>query len=183
MTETKAMRLLRCFMFNKGDMVLYGGEGVCRVEGIEEKKIGTATASYYVLCRVDGVNSVFFVPVESRAAQEKMCRVITAPEIKKIVAEARAEELPETDRERRELYKNAICSSDRSKIASLIKSVCALREKLDGEGKKLHKTEEYFLDDAKKFMFGELSAVFVMEKNDVIPFVLGEIDPCEKTQN
>lgn len=166
-------------MFNKGDMVLYGGEGVCRVDGIEEKKIGAAAAKYYVLCRVDGVNSVFFVPVESRAAQEKMRRVITASEIKKIVGEAKAEELPPSDRERKEAYKNAICSADRAAIASLVKGVCAHEKALEAQGKKLHKTEEYFLEDAKRFMFGELSAVFKMDKSDVIPFVLGEFSPEE----
>lgn len=166
-------------MFNKGDMVLYGGEGVCRVDGTEEKKIGSTTAEYYVLCRVDGVNSVFFVPVKSRAAQEKMCRVISASEIKKIIREAEATELPPSDRERKEAYKNAICSADRAAVASLVKSVCEHEKALELKGKKLHKTEEYFLEDAKKFMYGELSAVFKMDKNDVIPFVLGEFSPEE----
>ena len=65
-------------------------------------------------------------------------------------------------------------------IASLIKSVCAVQRRLEDNGKKLHKTEEYFLEDAKKFLYGELSSVFVMEKSDVIPFVLGEFVPAEK---
>ncbi len=167
-------------MFKKGDMVLYGGEGVCRIDGIEDKKIADRVVSYYVLCHVDGVNSVFFVPVESRAAREKMSKVISAPEIKKIVNEAKPAELSETERGRKESYKNAICQADRPMIASLIKSVCAVKRRLEDDGKKLHKTEEYFLEDAKKFLYGELSSVFIMEKSDVIPFILGEFVPAEK---
>ncbi len=167
-------------MYNIGDKVLYGGEGVCRISGIEDKRIAGQVISYYVLCRVDGVNSVFFVPVKSRAAEEKMRKVISAGEIKKIVSEAKPVKLCDTERERKELYKSAVCSADRPLLASLIKSVCAEKEALERLGKKLHKTEEYFLSDAQKMLYSELSSVMNINKDDVLPFVLGKVDPEEK---
>lgn len=167
-------------MYNIGDNVLYGGEGVCRISGIEDKKIDGQIISYYVLCRVDGVNSVFFVPVKSRAAEEKMRKVISAGEIKKIVSEAKPLRLCDNDRERKELYKNAMCSADRPLLASLIKSVCAEKEALENDGKKLHKVEEYFLSDVQKMLYSELSSVMNITMDDVLPFILGKIDPEEK---
>lgn len=167
-------------MFNIGDKVLYGGEGVCRVDRIEDKCIAGKKVSYYVLDRLDGVNSIFFVPVDSRAADEKMRKVISAEEIKKIIVEAEPSAWPETERERKELYRNAIATADRESIASLIKTVCSVKEELEKNGKKLHKTEEYFLDDAKKLMYGELAAVFNIEKSEIIPFILGKVNPTEK---
>ncbi len=167
-------------MFNIGDKVIYGGEGVCRVDRIEDKIIGGKKVSYYVLNRLDGVNSVFFVPVDSRAADEKMRGIISASEIKNIINSTSPADWIAADRERRDAYHVAVTTVDRQSIASHVKTVCAVKKELEKVGKKLHKTDEYFLEDVKKLMFGELSAVFNIEKNQIIPFIVGEFQPTEK---
>ena len=44
------------------------------------------------------------------------------------------------------------------------------------QGKRLHKVDEYFLIEAEKLLYGEFKNVFKIERDEVIPCVLGK---CE----
>ena len=166
-------------MYNIGDTVLYGGEGLCKVIGIEDKKIADKVIKYYALTPLDGKSSVFYVPTEGKVAETKLRQIISGKEIKDIVKNTVASEFVENDRARREVYSNAINSADRSAIVGFIKS-CEIREnELLEYGKRLHKVDEYFIMDAEKFLYGEFKTVFKIEREQVIPFVLGKFEPEE----
>lgn len=164
-------------MYSIGDVVLYGGEGICRISGIEDKKIGGQKMSYYTLKPVDGRNSLFFVPIEGEIADRKLRNIIPAEEIVKIVSGAEIKPWMEDDHERRETYRSAIGNADRSALSSLVKMVEKHREELRSTGHKLHKTDEYFLQETERLLAGEFCALFVMERHDVIPFLLGKFTP------
>ena len=69
-------------MYNIGDLVLYGGEGICKIKCIEEKKIADRVIKYYVLTPEGISNSVFYVPMEGKTAEEKIRKIISGKEIK-----------------------------------------------------------------------------------------------------
>lgn len=161
-------------MYQVGDVVLYGSEGVCKISGIEEKKIVDRTVSCYMLQPVNDKNSLFFIPTDSQAAQNKLRHIVGAEELDTILRSAKPAAWIESDRDRREAYRTAIGCADRAALASLMKAVCLQRAQLSLMGKKLHKIDEYFLLEAEKLLYGELSTMFHIKKEDVIPYILGE---------
>ncbi len=167
-------------MYEIGDKVLYGGEGICEITGIEDRKIADKLISYYILKHIDGANSLFLVPINSKVAETKLRKVITGDEIKAIFKSAEKASWKELDKERKDMYRIALCNADREAIASLVKMVCEKKEELLGLGKKLHKVDEYFLIEAEKLLYGEIETFFTLEKSEVIPFILGDICPEDK---
>ena len=166
-------------MYNIGDMVLYGGEGLCRIIGIEDKKIADRTIKYYALTPAGNESSVFYVPTEGKVAETKLRKIISGKENKKIINDAEFASWEENDRQRRDIYSNAINCADRGAIASLIKACDRHKKEISEIGKKLHKVDEYFLAEAEKLLYGEFKTVFKIEKEEIIPFVLGEFCPEE----
>ena len=57
-----------------GDVVVFGAEGLCRIEDITEKKFGKEIIQYYVLKQLMRGNSVNYVPVNN----EKSCLLYTS---------------------------------------------------------------------------------------------------------
>ncbi len=164
-------------MYNIGDMVLYGGEGICSIIGIEDKRIADKKISYYILSPGKGTNSVFYVPVEGKTAETKLRKIITAADFSSIVKEAKPSEWIENDRARRDKYKAAINEADRSSLVSFVKSVKLHKDHLADMGKKLHKLDEYFLVEVEDLLIGELQTIFKIDKGEVISFMLGELEP------
>ncbi len=164
-------------MYNLGDMVLYGGEGLCSISAIEERKIADKKISYYILTPVRKSSAVFFVPVEGKTAETKLRKIITAEEFILIVKEAKPSEWIENDRARRDKYKAAINEADRASIASFVKTIKLHKEELSEQGKRLHKLDEYFYVEVEDLLVEELKTIFKIEKSEVIPFMLGELTP------
>ncbi len=163
-------------MYNIGDLVLYGGEGICRIVGIEDKKIADRVVKYYALTPEGEGNSVFYVPTEGKAAEAKIRNIISGKEIREIIDNSHSAVWEDNDRARRELYNKAINCADREKVISLIKSCFVHKEELAEQGKRLHKVDEYFLVEAEKLLYGEFKNVFKIERNDIIPFILGKYE-------
>ncbi len=163
-------------MYNIGDMVLYGGEGICRITSIEDKKIADRVIKYYVLTPESSGNSVFYVPMEGKAAEAKIRKIISGKEIRKIINETASDVWEDNDRVRRDIYNGAVNCADREKIVALVKCCILHKEKLSEEGKRLHKVDEYFLSEVEKLLYGEFKNVFEIERDEIIPFIIGQ---CE----
>ncbi len=164
-------------MYNIGDMVLYGGEGLCRISAIEERKIADKKISYYMLSPAKESSAVFYVPVEGKTASTKLREIISADEFILIVESAKPAEWIENDRARRDRYKTAINEADRVSLASYVKAIKIHKEELISQGKKLHKLDEYFYTEVEDLLFGELKTIFRIERTEIIPFILGEASP------
>lgn len=166
-------------MYNIGDMVLYGGEGICKIVGIEDKKIADKVIQYYALSPEGIGNSVFYVPTEGKVAESKIRKIINGSEIKAIIEKSQPAEWEENDRIRRDNYNKAINSADREMIISLIKCCDIHKEEVSKQGKRLYKVDEYFLAEAEKLLYGEFKNVFKIERNEIVSFILGKYEPEE----
>jgi CarD family transcriptional regulator len=58
--------------FQRGDRVVYGVHGVCRITDIEIRKVDHKTVEYYVLAPCGQTGSCYYVPVHNQAAVAKM---------------------------------------------------------------------------------------------------------------
>lgn len=146
-------------MFNVGDLIIYGSEGVCRVEsiGVPENK-GTGCGRLYytltpvyrngrVLTPVDV--AVFMRPIVERGEAERLIESIPMLHAE-IFNERNLKKL--TD-----YYKLSIQSYECADLAKLIKSIRMKRSEAVKNGRKLGAIDERYLKRAEDMLYGELA--------------------------
>ena len=160
-------------MFNIGDLIIYSGEGVCRVEEIGNPVIGGKTAErlYYTLAPLYRSGRVL-APVEGK--------VFMRPVISREDAMALIESIPVTEAdacEERNLrmltehYQSRLQLYDPMELVRVIKSVHKKRELALSRGKKLGQIDERFMHRAEEMLYGELAVALDIEKNQVVGFI------------
>lgn len=72
-------------MFQVNDVIVYGTQGVCKITGTEEKKVGRKKITYFVLKPVGDRGSTIFAPMDNELVLGKMRRLMTKDEIHKLI--------------------------------------------------------------------------------------------------
>ncbi len=155
-------------MFKIGDTIVYGSQGICKIDCIETKQIGRQSADYYVLKPIFNQNTAVFVPVDNKKLTAKMRSVLTKVEIKKMAETASniavIKALDET--QKREQYKAILSSGDREKLIALIKTICAERDDRRQNNKKLNISDEQTLHKAELLLYNEIAFVYGVEPDE-----------------
>lgn len=160
-------------MLSVGQMVLYGTNGVCRVEDITVKRIGGNNIEYFVLKPVCAANSTLFIPTKNDALLAKIRDIVTQDEIREIL-----DNLPEAGEwndnkiERTEAFKATIARADCRELVEMIRLLVSHSNALQAEGKQLHLSDERLLKEAEKMISEEFSLVLGVEQDRVIPLIL-----------
>lgn len=116
-------------MFAVGELVVYGGEGVCRVEGVGTPSLPgmDKTRLYYTLAPLYRSGQVM-TPVDTRVLMRPL---LTGQEVQELIGEL--DQLPEEQAEShntraiKDLYHQVVASYDCKRLAGLIKGVCRRR--------------------------------------------------------
>lgn len=160
-------------MFNIGDLVVYGSDGVCEIADISIRKFGSEDREYYILVPVIDKKSVVYVPVKNEKLKAKMHRVLSSNEIYDLISSIPKQKGIWIDNDilRREKYNEIIKNGKHLELISLIKAVKNKQESLKNTGKKLHQSDAKFLAEAQKMLHGEFSVVLNIEIEEVDPFI------------
>lgn len=172
-------------MFHLNDTVLYGVEGVYRIEEIAERDFKGEKAEYYVLRSLYNDSATIFVPCKNEALLAKMRLVLSEDEIHRIIREMPAgDPLDWIDDENTRLreYKEIILKGDHRDLVRLIKTLYLHRQEQKKIGKNLHKVDERFLKDAEKLLYGEFAYVLNIKPEQVLPFIRSQIGEDGKLQ-
>ena len=164
--------------FQKGDMVLYGAQGVCRIADVTEKEFHGVCARYYILKPVYDSRSTLFVPADRVDLSEKMRRVLSPEEIEQLV-QAIPDETPEwieDDTERAQQYRSILSSGDRAKLVRMIKALYLRKEALAEKGRKLRTADEHFFKEAEKILYDEFALVLHIKPEQALPFIMQRIE-------
>lgn len=160
-------------MFAIGDLVIYGGEGVCRVENIGRSTISCAdpTREYYTLAPLYHTGQVM-TPVDTRVL---MRPIMTAQEAEAFVASLStlaAEHTAElSQRAAREHYQAVVTSYDCTRIAAFMKNLCCKRAAAIKNGKKVSQLDERYAKRAEDALYGELAAALGIGKDEVCIYI------------
>ncbi len=160
-------------MFNCGDLIVYGNNGVCRVEKITTLDSDTAHKDklYYVLKNLSS-QGMAYVPVDSAVF---MRSVMSRDE-----ALALIDKIPTTDtamfdnipqRELQKAYREALQSHSQEAVISLIKHIRLTASRKQLLKKKLSATEERFLEQALKVMGSEFSVALGVDLAEVEEYI------------
>lgn len=160
-------------MFAAGDMVVYGGEGVCRVESIGPSglRYDGGDKTYYHLSPLYRSGTVM-TPVDTSVL---MRHVITREQALALIAalpELPAQHPAERGmRAAKEFYHQLVARCDCAELASMIYGICRKRAWALHHGKKVSQMDERYLKRAEEQLYGELAAVLEIAREQVVPFI------------
>ena len=160
-------------MFAAGELVVYGGEGVCRVEGVGTPSLPgmDKTRLYYTLAPLYRSGQVM-TPVDTRVLMRPL---LTGQEVQELIGEL--DQLPEEQAEShntraiKDLYHQVVASYDCKRLAGFIKGVCRRRSWAIHHGRKVSQMDERYLKRAEDALYGELGAVLGLPREDVPAYI------------
>lgn len=167
-------------MFEIGDYIVCGNNGICKVENIGTIDIPDVDPDrlYYILQPVMTKASVVYIPTDNEKIV--MRKMITAKE-----AEALMEAIPEVelidavnDKQREECFKECLRQHDCGEWIRMIKTLYVRRKERLERGQKVTATDARYLKLAEDNLYGELSLALGKEKEEVEDFLSKRLDNC-----
>lgn len=155
-------------MFQVGDYIVYGNNGICKIEEITHPKIaGNSNQLYYVLVPQKTRDSRLFCPIDNNRVVLR--KVITAEEAQALLEEvADIEPLQvESERLRDDSYKKAMRSCDLRQCIQVIKALLIRKKEREGIGKKVTVTDERYMKLAEDGLYGELSLALGCDREKI----------------
>ena len=166
-------------VFHVGEVVLFGSEGVFRVDEITSKKIDKTITEYYVLRSLYRSSNVLYIPVGIGGLEQKMYPVMSRKEIDELI-----DRMPtagicwvDNENERKLRFKEILSCGDRLAVAGLIRTLCEHRVNQEKTGKKMHLSDERFLKDAERLLYDEIAHVMDIEPSQVVGLIGNRLNP------
>ena len=171
-------------MFHVGEFIVYGINGICRVEEIGTPKISGVDKhrDYYPLAPIYREGKVF-TPVDSK--------VFMRPVITREEALALIDRIPQMTAEvyensnlrfLNEHYQQCIQNYTCADLLQLIKDVRAKRQKMTERGKKLGLVDERYMKRAEEMLHGELAVALNMTREQVPQFIADELGGADESE-
>lgn len=160
-------------MYEIGDLIVYAGEGVCRVEeiGVPPMTGINKQRQYYTLKPLYREGMVY-APVDTQ--------VFMRPVITREDADALIDRIPEIEPEvyensnlrfLNEYYQAQLQNYNCEGLIKLIRSTYAKREVMIGRGKKLGLVDQRYMKRAQDMLHGEFAVALGIERTEVPGYI------------
>lgn len=154
-------------MFEKGEYIIYGSNGVCEVQDYMSAAEETDHRIYYVLAPMRSRGSTIFSPIDNKKVL--MRKVMTKEEAKDLlkgIPEYEDMVIPES-RTQEQRYKEILQSGSSIESLRLLMALYARKRKREAAGRRITAVDEKYLFLAKDCLLNELSIALNMEIDDV----------------
>lgn len=167
-------------MFEKGEYIIYGNNGVCEVQDYMQADEPGNHRTYYVLAPVRSKGSTIFSPVDNQKVF--MRRVMTKEEARELlrgIPEYEEIEIPEV-RAQEQQYKEILQNCDCTDSIRLIKALYARKEQREAAGRKITAIDEKYLFLAKDSLLNELAIALEMDVDEVDEMLAKKMKALQK---
>lgn len=165
------------FMYELGEYVVYGNNGVCKVDSIGPLSMDSANKDriYYTLSPLYSNGSTVFTPVDS--ANTKLRPIISKSQADQLLDEMEEIDLldVDNDKKREEVYKEAYKTYECREWVKIIKTSYLRKQKRLQEGKHATSSDEKYLHLAEESLYGELAIPLRIPKGEVEDFIRNHI--------
>jgi CarD family transcriptional regulator len=165
-------------MFNVGDYVVYGTNGVCKVTSIGPIDCPGVSRErlYYTMTPCYIRDSSVSTPVDN--TRVVMRKVMTRAEAEELIDRMdEIDELEVREEKKREIeYKSILLSCDPEEIVRLIKAISERIKKRTGEGKKITSSDSKYIHIAEDSLYGELAIALGMERDNVGDYIKSRLE-------
>ncbi len=169
-------------MYEIGDLIIYGSEGVCRVESVGASPVSGADKErlYYTLSPLYRTGYVF-TPVDSGVFMRPVISKEEALELIRQIPSIEGEAYENRNlRFLTEHYQECLQTHKCYDLVKLIKDVYVKRESAIRRGKKLGQIDERFMKRAEDMLYGELAVALGIPKEDVCGYIAESVEKAEK---
>lgn len=167
-------------MYSKGDVVLYGTNGICDISDVTTVDIKGVDKDrlYYVLKTRNNSGTIY---VAADGDTSKMRKLISKEEALELISGiADIEPLKIKDQKKPDAeYKEALQKYDCTVLLSLIKCIYFRRKKRLDEGKKVTAVDERYMKLSEDVLYQELGAVLDIPKEQVLDYLINKIEEME----
>jgi len=172
----------RKYLYEVGDYVMYRRNGICRITDIRREKLGPEERLYYILKPVYDDTLKLYVPVDFVDAPQHMRRVLSAEEIDATIAqvEKSPNKWPEDSSERAVYFDGLLNGGDRADIRWLVKVLSLEKQALRKKEKRMLDSDKKALEAAERLITDEFAFVLGLGKNEVVPYILGQVRKREE---
>ena len=165
-------------MFQTGDLIVYGGMGVCKIMNVSVPEFLRAgeEKEYYTLEPLNRQGTIF-VPVDTT--------VFMRPVISREEAEELIDSIPtfrpkayhsHVLQELNQHYADAISSHDISDLVKLLMSIQVKRKEREKQNMKMGAVDENYMRRAENLLYGELSIALDMPEEEVPGYIAKRVD-------
>lgn len=161
-------------MFKINELVVYGNEGVCRIEDIRSIEIAGIDNNkpYYILNPIYSPGKIVYAPIDTKVFMRNVITSETALKLIDQIHEIDAEEINNTSlRELNDFYKSLINSQKCTDLFKLIRTVYAKEQDAVKNKKKLGQTDKNYMKVAEELLHGEIAAALEIPKDDVKNYI------------
>lgn len=164
-------------MYQKGDFVVYGANGVCEVGEVTKLNLDhiPEDREYYVLYPRNHGGKIY-LPVDK--VNSKIRSIITREEAEKLIKKMPEIEPVVVKNEKLldETYKKSIQCYDCMEWVCLIKCIYLRRQTRLSEGRKVTATDEKYMYLAEELLYWELATALAIPKEQVLEYIKKEIE-------
>lgn len=160
-------------MFEKDELIMCGGHGVCRVVNVTGNPIDKLDKirKYYVLEPVFEKGSTVYTPVDNdKVIMRKIMNKKEAEELVERITEIDTVWIQE-EKSREQMYKEAIRTYDCQSLVQIIKTLYLRRQNRLKEGKKVLSSDEQYLRKAEELLYSEMSLALSIPKEEVETYI------------
>lgn len=165
-------------MFEKGEYIIYGTSGVCKIEDITTMNMASVPNDklFYVLSPSSQKGGKIFTPVDNQ--KTIMRRVLSEEEASKLISEIPdIEELWITNEKmREEKYKECMRTGDCRDWIKIIKTLYLRKQQRNAQGKKITATDERYLKMAEDYLYSELEIPLGIPKAEMEDYITKKIE-------
>lgn len=154
-------------MFEKGEYIIYGSNGVCEVQDYMNAAGETDNRTYYVLAPMRSKGSTIFSPVDNQKVL--MRKVMTKEEARELlqgISEYEDMEIRDS-RTQEQQYKEILQSCNSTDSLRLLKALYQRKRKREAAGRRITAVDEKYLFLARDCLLNELSIALDMDVDDV----------------
>lgn len=164
-------------MFEVGDYIIYGNNGVCEVVEIGPIQLSEQSTDklYYTLEPVYEKGSKVYTPVGNKKVL--MRAVISKDEAMDLIDNIPFIDfdLDLTDKQREKEIKESLRSIDTEEWVKVLKAIYHRKQERLENDKKMTSSDEKFLQEVEDCLYGELSISLDLEKDEIEGFVLNKL--------
>lgn len=168
-------------MFAVGEYIVYGINGICRVEDVCPSPYdATDTRTYYLLVPVNNpMSSTIYTPVNNERVP--MRRLMTPEEIEALIAAMPDIELltVPVEKQRREIYRATIATLLPEGYVQVIKTVHRRREELTAAHKHFPVTDLEYGRLAKHLLYSECAHVLGLAEEGMEEYIASRVPKAE----
>ena len=168
-------------MFEVGEHIVYGTNGICRVEEICKSPYDAAdTRTYYLLIPVNNpMSSTIYTPVDNERVP--MRRLMTREQIDALIAAIPAIEtlIVPVEKQRREIYRTTIGTLAPEGYVQVIKTVHRRREELTAAHKHFPVTDLEYGRLAKHLLYSDCAHVLGLAEESMEEYIASRIPKAE----